>query len=191
MQLDIENKSYSLDSTKITGECLKKYLELSIMLKNKINGLKVDESLLLLKKAEFLSTFFIDNISANYIVNYVSSEDIDLYTNLLFNHLLNTKKIDSKIIKLFPKKDDPVVTKKSVFNDEEDEDIENENETQKVIDIINSLYSFAINNCRCSYHELETKINWFDFLDYINFELNRKEKQQENTNEDIFEKEFI
>lgn len=191
MQIEIENESYFVDSTRITGKSLKKYLELSVLLKDKLQGCDVDKIKLLEKRAEFISTFFIKNISANYILNYVSNEEIEIYSNLLFNHLLITKKIDSKIIKLFPKQDNPVVKEKSVFNDIEIDEIENVNSTQKVIDIINSLYSFAINNCRCSYYELENKIDWFEFLDYVDYELNRKGKHQEEaTDEDIFDKDF-
>lgn len=191
MQIEIENESYFVDSTRITGKSLKKYLELSVLLKDKLQGCDVDKTKLLEKRAEFISTFFIKNISANYILNYVSNEEIEIYSNLLFNHLLITKKIDSKIIKLFPKQDNPVVKEKSVFNDIEIDEIENVNSTQKVIDIINSLYSFAINNCRCSYYELENKIDWFEFLDYVDYELNRKGKHQEEaTEEDIFDKDF-
>lgn len=191
MQIEIENESYFVDSTRITGKSLKKYLELSVLLKDKLQGCDVDKIKLLEKRAEFISTFFIKNISANYILNYVSNEEIEIYSNLLFNHLLITKKIDSKIIKLFPKQDNPVVKEKSVFNDIEIDEIENVNSTQKVIDIINSLYSFAINNCRCSYYELENKIDWFEFLDYVDYELNRKGKHQEEaTEEDIFDKDF-
>lgn len=191
MQIEIENESYFVDSTRITGKSLKKYLELSVLLKDKLQGCDVDKIKLLEKRSEFISTFFIKNISANYILNYVSNEEIEIYSNLLFNHLLITKKIDSKIIKLFPKQDNPVVKEKSVFNDIEIDEIENVNSTQKVIDIINSLYSFAINNCRCSYYELENKIDWFEFLDYVDYELNRKGKHQEEaTEEDIFDKDF-
>lgn len=192
MQIEIENESYFIDSTGITGKSLKKYLELSVLLKDKLQGCDVDKTKLLEKRAEFISTFFIKNVSANYILNYVQHEDIELYSNLLFNHLLNTKKIDSKIIKLFPKQEQQVVKEKSVFDDIEIDKVEDINSTQKVIDIINSLYSFAINNCRCSYYELENKIDWFEFLDYIDYELNRKGKHQEETTteEDIFDKEF-
>lgn len=192
MQIEVENESYFVDSTRITGKSLKKYLELSVLLKDKLQGCDVDKTKLLEKRAEFISTFFIKNVSANYILNYVQHEDIELYSNLLFNHLLNTKKIDSKIIKLFPKQDNQVLKEKSIFDDIEIDKNEDINSTQKVIDIINSLYSFAINNCRCSYYELENKIDWFEFLDYIDYELNRKGKQQEETTteEDIFDKEF-
>lgn len=191
MQIEMENESYFIDSTRITGKSLKKYLELSVLLKDKLQGCDVDKIKLLEKRAEFISTFFIKNISANYILNYVSNEEIELYSNLLFNYLLNTKKIDSKIIKLFPKQDNPVVKEKSIFDDIEIDEIENINSTQKVIDIINSLYSFAINQCRCSYYELENKIDWFEFLDYVDYELNRKGKHQEEaTEEDIFDKDF-
>lgn len=192
MQIEIENESYFVDSTRITGKSLKKYLELSVLLKDKLQGCDVDKIKLLEKRAEFISTFFIKNISANYILNYVSNEEIEIYSNLLFNHLLNTKKIDSKIIKLFPKQEEQqVVKEKSVFDEIEIDKVEDINSTQKVIDIINSLYSFAINNCRCSYYELENKIDWFEFLDYVDYELNRKGKHQEEaTEEDIFDKDF-
>ncbi len=192
MQIEMENESYFIDSTRITGKSLKKYLELSVLLKDKLQGCDVDKTKLLEKRAEFISTFFIKNVSANYILNYVEHEDIELYSNLLFNHLLSTKKIDSKIIKLFPKQEEQqVVKEKSVFDDIEIDKNEEINSTQQVIDIINSLYSFAINNCRCSYYELENKIDWLEFLDYIDYELNRKGKHQEEvTEEDIFDKEF-
>lgn len=192
MQIEIENESYFVDSTRITGKSLKKYLELSVLLKDKLQGCDVDKIKLLEKRAEFISTFFIKNISANYILNYVSNEEIEIYSNLLFNHLLITKKIDSKIIKLFPKQEEQqVVKEKSVFDEIEIDKVEDINSTQKVIDIINSLYSFAINNCRCSYYELENKIDWFEFLDYVDYELNRKGKHQEEaTDEDIFDKDF-
>lgn len=192
MQIEIENESYFVDSTRITGKSLKKYLELSVLLKDKLQSCDVDKIKLLEKRAEFISTFFIKNISANYILNYVSNEEIEIYSNLLFNHLLITKKIDSKIIKLFPKQEEQqVVKEKSVFDEIEIDKVEDINSTQKVIDIINSLYSFAINNCRCSYYELENKIDWFEFLDYVDYELNRKGKHQEEaTDEDIFDKDF-
>lgn len=192
MQIEMENESYFVDSTKITGKSLKKYLELSVLLRDKLQGCDVDKTMLLTKKAEFISTFFIKNVSANYILNYVQHEDIELYSNLLFNHLLNTKEIDSKIIKLFPTQEEQqVVKEKSVFDDVEVNEAKDIDSLQKVIDIINSLYSFAINNCRCSYYELENKIDWFEFLDYVDYELNRKGKHQEEaTEEDIFDKDF-
>ncbi len=239
MQIEIENESYFVDSTRITGKSLKKYLELSVLLRDKLQDCDVDKTKFLEKRAEFISTFFIKNVSANYILNYVQHEDIELYSNLLFNHdvdktkflekraefistffiknvsanyilnyvqhedielysnllfnhLLNTKKIDSKIIKLFPTQEEQqVVKEKSVFDDVEVNEAKDIDSLQKVIDIINSLYSFAINNCRCSYYELENKIDWFEFLDYVDYELNRKGKHQEEaTEEDIFDKDF-
>ena len=192
MQIDIENESYFLDSNKIKGKTIRAYLELSVLLKDKLDGQNVDETELLIKKAEFISTFFIKNVSANYISNYVPHEDIELYSNMLFKHLMLTKKIDSKIIKLFgEQKKEPVKKEESVFDGFFEEDLKEKQDKQKLLDILNSIYSYAINQCRCSYFELEEKIDWYSFLDFLDYEINRKSKEQEQgTEEDVFDKEF-
>lgn len=192
MQIDIENESYFLDSNKIKGKTIRAYLELSVLLKDKLDGQNVDETELLIKKAEFISTFFIKNVSANYISNYVPHEDIELYSNMLFKHLMLTKKIDSKIIKLFgEQKKEPVKKEESVFDGFFEEDLKEKQDNQKLLDILNSIYSYAINQCRCSYFELEEKIDWYSFLDFLDYEINRKSKEQEQgTEEDVFDKEF-
>lgn len=192
MQIDIENESYFLDSNKVKGKTIRAYLELSVLLKDKLDGQNVDETELLIKKAEFISTFFIKNVSANYISNYVPHEDIELYSNMLFKHLMLTKKIDSKIIKLFgEQKKEPVKKEESVFDGFFEEDLKEKQDNQKLLDILNSIYSYAINQCRCSYFELEEKIDWYSFLDFLDYEINRKSKEQEQgTEEDVFDKEF-
>ncbi|MFR5265351.1 hypothetical protein [Clostridium sp.] len=192
MQIDIENESYFLDSNKVKGKTIRAYLELSVLLKDKLEGQNVDETELLIKKAEFISTFFIKNVSANYISNYVPHEDIELYSNMLFKHLMLTKKIDSKIIKLFgEQKKEPVKKEESVFDGFFEEDLKEKQDNQKLLDILNSIYSYAINQCRCSYFELEEKIDWYSFLDFLDYEINRKSKEQEQgTEEDVFDKEF-
>ncbi len=192
MQIDIENESYFLDSNKVKGKTIRAYLELSVLLKDKLEGQNVDETELLIKKAEFISTFFIKNVSANYISNYVAHEDIELYSNMLFKHLMLTKKIDSKIIKLFgEQKKEPVKKEESVFDGFFEEDLKEKQDNQKLLDILNSIYSYAINQCRCSYYELEEEIDWYSFLDFLDYEINRKSKEQEQgTEEDVFDKEF-
>lgn len=192
MQIDIENESYFLDSNKVKGKTIRAYLELSVLLRDKLQGCDVDKTMLLEKRAEFISTFFIKNVSANYISNYVPHEDIELYSNMLFKHLMLTKKIDSKIIKLFgEQKKEPVKKEESVFDGFFEEDLKEKQDNQKLLDILNSIYSYAINQCRCSYFELEEKIDWYSFLDFLDYEINRKSKEQEQgTEEDVFDKEF-
>ena len=187
MQIDIENESYFLDSNKVKGKTIRAYLELSVLLRDKLQGCDVDKTMLLEKRAEFISTFFIKNVSANYISNYVPHEDIELYSNMLFKHLMLTKKIDSKIIKLFgEQKKEPVKKEESVFDGFFEEDLKEKQDNQKLLDILNSIYSYAINQCRCSYFELEEKIDWYSFLDFLDYEINRKSKEQEQGTEKTF-----
>lgn len=167
----IENKKYYLDTCRITGRNLKLYIKISYFLNQKFQGIEINEEEFKRLKAEFITSFLVKKITVGYLLKNAIEEDLDIAFNLLFNFLFNVKKIDSLILKLFPQKKE--VKKNNAF---EEYDLENgyveEISNDNYLNIINALYSIGINRCNSSYYELENKIDWYYFLEYLNFEIN-------------------
>lgn len=198
--IKVNNRKYYLDTTKITGRNLKLYIELSYLLNQKSQDKEVNEENLKRKIAEFITSFCIKKITVGYLLKNTSEEDFNMTFELLFKFLLNVKKIDLKILRLFPqeKKEEIIQADDNIpkfdFGDDDDFEEENqENSLEKILDMINSLYDFSMENLNCSFIDLEERIDWFSFLDFLHYKLFRKKKlenERESLNEDIFDKEF-
>lgn len=195
----IDNKKYYLDTCRITGRNLKLYIKISYFLNQKFQGIEINEEEFKRLKAEFITSFLVKKITVGYLLKNAIEEDLNITFDLLFNFLANIKKIDSLILKLFPQKEvkEEIIEEDNgipKFNFGDDDDLEEEeNPLEKILDMINSLYDFSMESLNCSFIDLEYRIDWFEFLDFLHFKLFRKKKLEENnssSDKDIFEQEF-
>ena len=177
MNIEINNKFYKLYTEVIKGKNILAYFELGDIL----NSEEVEKSELIKVQASFLCTFLNNKFSVTQILKNVKHSEIDECSTVLFNYL--QENIDHRLIEIFGvlNKEETIIKEKSIF-DEYDKENGYEDliveDKKKLKDIIYSIYDYGTQNGN-SFQDMNERINFVEYLDYFDFILNRKPKEEE------------